>query len=46
MLKAASTYKGVILLFIVLVIMANMLNNRVQELNAMNDNNTVAYYEK
>ncbi len=45
MIKAASEYKGVILLFIVLIIMANVINHRVNELNAM-EQSTVAYYEK
>ena len=46
MTKAIIEYKGVILFFIVLVIMASMLNNRVKELNALAESNTIAYYEK
>lgn len=46
MTKILNEYKGVILFFIVLIIMASMLNNRVKELNALNESNTIAYYEK
>lgn len=39
-------YRGVILLFLVLVVMTSMLNARVKELNAIGYTNTVTYYEK
>lgn len=46
MQKVLSEYKGVILLFLVLVLMGSMLSNRVKELNAIEESNTIAYYEK
>lgn len=46
MKKILSEYKGVILLFIVLVVMSNMLSVRVKELNNVKESNTIAYYEK
>lgn len=39
-------YRGVILVFLVLVVMSNMLNARVKEINAYNSNTEIAYYEK
>lgn len=39
-------YKGVILLIVVLVGMSNFLSYRVQEINKLDETNTIAYYEK
>ncbi len=46
MLKVATEYKGVILLFIVLVVVANMITGRVKQLDATEETTTIAYYEK
>lgn len=46
MLRILNEYKGVILFFLVLIIMASLLSNNVKKLNEIDNNNTVNYYEK
>lgn len=46
MLRILNEYKGVILFFLVLIVMASLLSNNVKKLNEIDNNNTVNYYEK
>ncbi len=46
MSRVFDEYKGVIVFFVVLVVMASLLNNRVRELNNLESTKTIAYYEQ
>lgn len=46
MQRILNEYKGVILFFLVLIIMASLWSNNVKKLNEIENNNTVNYYEK
>lgn len=46
MLRILNEYKGVILFFLVLIIMASLWSNNVKKLNELENSNTVNYYEK
>ncbi len=46
MQRILKEYKGVILFFLVLIIMASLWSNQVKKLNEIENNSTVNYYEK
>ena len=46
MVKVIEQYKGVILLFLTLVLVGMMGNGRIKELNNQSNTNQVTYYEK
>lgn len=46
MLKVLDKYKGVILLILVFVVMLDMYTNRIEQLNNIEQQSNVAYYEK
>lgn len=46
MVKVIEQYKGVILLFLTLVLVGMMFNSRIKELNNQTNANQVTYYEK
>lgn len=46
MLKVLDKYKGVILLTLVFVVMLNMYTDRIKQLNNIEQQSNVAYYEK
>ena len=46
MVKVIEQYKGVILLFLTLVLVGMMFNGRIKELNNQSNTNQVTYYEK
>ncbi len=46
MQRILNEYKGVILFFLVLIIMASLWSNNVKKLNELENTNTVNYYEK
>lgn len=46
MVKVIEQYKGVILLFLTLVLVGMMFNGRIKELNNQTNANQVTYYEK
>lgn len=46
MLKVLDKYKGVILFILVFVVMLNMYTDRIKQLNDIEQQSNVAYYEK
>lgn len=46
MLKILDKYKGVILFILVFVVMLNMYTERIKQLNILEQQSNIAYYEK